>query len=94
MTTTEKIIQDFTGKDDTEIHQFIYDIAKDNFTLKTKNDVWFSKSQVEESQLNFRNILKQILETITEENANLINWKSVIKSDIQRIARENGVDVK
>ena len=39
--TSEKIIQDFTGKSDIEINQFIYYIAKDNFTLQTKNQKWF-----------------------------------------------------
>ena len=44
--TSEKIIQEFTGKDNIEIHQFIYDIAKDNFTLQTKDKIWFSEQEL------------------------------------------------
>ena len=46
--TTEKIIQEFTGKDDISIHQFIYDFSKDNFTLQTKNKIWFSEQELKD----------------------------------------------
>ena len=46
--TIEKVIQEFTGKDDIEIHQFIYDIAKDKFTLETKNKKLFSEQELKD----------------------------------------------
>ena len=57
--TTEKIIQDFTGKDDIEINQFIYDIAKSNFELNTKNRKWYSEEEFKQGKLSILNEIEK-----------------------------------
>ena len=75
--TTEEIIQDFTGKSDIEISQFIYDIAKDNHKLETKNKKWLSADEVKE-------ILEQDYPDIKNRNdrKQFIDWKENLRKEL------------
>ena len=66
--TTIEIIKDFTGKDEIDIHQFVYDIAKNNFALQTKDKKWFSEKEV-----------NKLIESLSEANKEILHLKETGK---------------
>ena len=70
--TIEKVIQEFTGKDDIEIHQFIYDIAKDKFTLETKNKKLFSEQELKDKITKAEKMIDNYLDELTTKEAKQI----------------------